>query len=532
MRSWTSIGRRLAVVCLCLCLVSTLLPAAVTMEGTTPDTPDGTTPDTHPGESPGTDVEIDEEIFEETGSIEFVVRLEEATVADADDPERTLEDHAEKTQQPLLEYVDTTAGLTLEEEFWVTNAVVLTVETELVDGEVLSELEAIEGVEMIHENFELTAPEPPEPTAVDLGEDDDTEDVPPTPALEQIHVPEVWDRYDTRGEGVRVAVLDTGVDADHPDIDLYTDTPGDPTYPGGWAEFDHTGDRLEDSTPHDTDTHGTHVSGTVAGGTESATAIGVAPEAELLHGLVLTGDGGTFAQIVAGIEWALEEDADVINLSLGSTGAFDQLIAPVQHATESDVVVVAAIGNAGPETSGSPGNVYETISVGAVDATDQVPSFSGGERLNRTDWGDAPEQWPETYVVPTVTAPGVDIVSAVPGGYASKPGTSMATPHVSGIAALALSVEPDTTPEELSTALTETAWKPDGEPTTQDPRYGHGIVDASATVDQLAEQSANTSTLEDGSSDQADTDRVGSPGVAVVALALGVLLATLLGRTD
>ena len=110
---------------------------------------------------------------------------------------------------------------------------------------------------------------------------------------------------------MKVAVLDTGVDADHQDIDLYTEDENDKTYPGGWAEFDSYGNQVEDSKPHDTGTHGTQVSGTVAGGNADGAYIGVAPETNLMHGLVLSGsDGGTFSQIVGGMEWAIENDAD------------------------------------------------------------------------------------------------------------------------------------------------------------------------------------------------------------------------------
>ncbi|ELY45889.1 S8 family serine peptidase [Natronorubrum tibetense] len=443
--------------------------------------------------------DVEDSIKSANGTIEVVLRLEEATIpADATEAEaeRLLETHAAETQESLLEHVADTPGVDVESEFWLTNAVLLEIDADRIDLETLEILAAVDPVEAVHENFELSVPE--EPTVdgtsstaempVDGDEISGTTQL-TTPGIAQLNAPAVWESYDTRGDGVRVAVLDTGVDADHPSIDLYTEDPSDPTYPGGWAEFDAAGERVEGSTPYDSGTHGTHVSGTVAGNAASGAQIGVAPDAELLHGLVLNETSGSFAQIIAGMEWALEEEADVISMSLGATGTHSPLIDPVQNAVDSGAVVVAAIGNDGEETSNSPGNVYEAISVGAVHTDGTVASFSGGETINRSDWTHEQASWPSSYVVPDVVAHGVAVFSAVPGGgYQPMPGTSMATPHVSGTVALMLSAEPDATAEEISTALYGTTWKPDGaDADTMDTRYGHGIVDAKAATNALVD---------------------------------------------
>ncbi|SDR44707.1 S8 family serine peptidase [Natronobacterium texcoconense] len=471
-------------------------------------------------------LEIDDELEEASGSVEIVVRLEEPPLADAtvsDETEAYLEGHAAETQEPLLEYVDETPGASVHEEFWVTNAVVLEVDLGRVDLEAFAQFDDVEAV---HENFEVPLPEVPDEQVTTLSADalnhssepTADESVKPTTGIDTLNAPFVWDDYDVRGEGVRVAVLDTGIDPTHPDLDLYTEDPSDPTYPGGWAEFDGSGERVEGSTPHDVEGHGTHVSGTVAGGNDSGIAVGVAPEAELLHGQVLGENGGSFAQIVAGLEWALEADADVINLSLGADGAHPELVDPVRNAAESDTVVVGAVGNDGPGTSGSPGNVYETLGVGAVDDDGAVASFSGGERLERsnwtTDWGGAPADWPDSYVVPDVVAPGVAVESTAPGGeYARLPGTSMATPHVSGTVALLLSLEPNATSEEVTTAVTDTTWKPDGESAERDVRYGDGIVDAEAAVDHLLEEVDSG----DSSAVMTESDGTATNGTAIEA---------------
>ncbi|RQH00537.1 peptidase S8 [Natrarchaeobius oligotrophus] len=463
------------VIAVCLLIATSLVPAVVASSAG----------DAGGDLATGSD-DLEEALVDGDEPIELVVRFKEPDLPnDPDVVEERLETHADDTQQPLLEYAESTPGVDVEETFWVANAVVLTVDPDRVD---LAAFEQFDDVEEIHENFELAVPE--EPPEID--ESNETADERTTWGLEATNVPTVWRTHETRGEGVRVAVLDTGIDVDHPDLELYTDDPSDPTYPGGWAEFDETGERVVGSTPHDTGTHGTHVSGTVAGGASNGTAIGVAPDADLMHGLVLEETGGTFAQVVAGMEWAVEADADVVSVSFGTTDRHHQLIEPVRTVDRSGAVVVSSIGNEGHGTSGSPGNVYESIAVGAVDEDGSVPEFSGGERIDRAEWEEPPAEWPETYVVPDVVAPGVAIESSVPGGYESMPGTSMATPHVAGTVALLRSIDPGASSEAISTTLRETAWKPDGTSTEVDTRYGYGIVDAAAAADELAAAAGET----------------------------------------
>ncbi|MCU4741591.1 S8 family serine peptidase [Natronoglomus mannanivorans] len=444
---------------------------------------------------------LDTELETSDGTVEVLLRLEgvdETILARSHDGVSALRSHAATTQEPFERYIETTDGVELENRFWISNALLVSVDTETYDLERFARLEGVAGV---HANHEVRLPEP-ETVPVHTTRTDSsvqTTEYEPTSqttyGLEQINAPQVWDVYGTKGEGVRVAVLDTGVDPDHPDIDISQEN---------WAEFDGDGNEVEDSTPNDTGTHGTHVSGTVTGGDNSGEYIGVAPEATLMHGMVLDGGEGSTTQILAGMEWAVENDADVISMSLGGDGYAHVFIDAVRNANEAGVLVVAATGNSGEGVSSSPANVYESLAVGASDSSENIAEFSSGEEIVTDDaWenelNDPPEHWPETYVVPDIAAPGMAINSSIPGGdYDELSGTSMATPHVSGTIALMLSASGgNADPETIMESLEETAWKPDEEPEEKDVRYGHGIIDAYAATGLVAIDSGITGTVTD-----------------------------------
>lgn len=429
----------------------------------------------------------------------LVVRLTDvnpAVVDAADEKQAALVSHAASTQTSVHKYAERHDGVTVVNSLWLTNAVLVAVAEPSEPKAVATDLAALSDVESVHPNYvyvvELETPTPTgQPSGVPT-----VADVDATPGLAAIDVPTAWETFDTRGAGVRVAVLDTGVDATHPDIDLHTTDPSDPTYPGGWAEFNAIGLQVEGSTPIDTHGHGTHVSGTLAGGDDSGTAIGVAPDATLLVGKVLNDDGtATFFQVIAGIQWAIESDADVLSISLGATGHHPEFVRPVRIAEEAGVVVVAASGNHGPGRSVSPGNVFGVVSVGAVDEKGVVAEFSSNEEIETEQtWGDAASTaWPETYPVPRVTAPGVDVESSLPGGgYGTTSGTSMATPHVAGTVALVLAAaERPLSPAEVRQILAETAKTAE---TTENPeeRVGAGIVNAQVAVERAAGSAAQS----------------------------------------
>ncbi|MHB9856768.1 S8 family serine peptidase [Streptomyces sp. YIM S03343] len=291
-------------------------------------------------------------------------------------------------------------------------------------------------------------------------------------SVPQIGAPEVWQSgYD--GTGVKVAVLDTGVDAGHPDL------------AGRIAE---SRSFVPDESVQDGHGHGTHVASTIvgSGAASDGRRKGVAPGAELLVGKVLDNAGeGQTSWIIAGMEWAAASGAKIVSMSLGGTasGSSDVLSETLDELSASTgALFVVAAGNTGPsgQTIGTPGIADSALTVGAVDRSDQLASFSSrGPRLD------------DSAVKPEITAPGVGITAAraagttmgtpVDGYYTAASGTSMATPHVSGVAALVAQAHPDWTGEQIKEALATTAKTAPGSSAFE---QGDGRVDAVRAVRQ------------------------------------------------
>jgi subtilisin family serine protease len=400
---------------------------------------------------------------------QWILRIEDSVADGGSVTPGDMKLAAEQAQQPVVTALQEMTPVTVKRQFWLANAIL--VETDEDPSTAKSNLSSLSNVREVHPNFEVEEPEPPE--RQDLVPEDHGSY---TYGLEQINIPEVWETYDTKGEGASVAVLDTGIDPDHEALNFDEDN---------WAFFDGDGNMV-DMDPFDNNDHGTHVSGTVAGGQASTTGqhIGVAPEVELYNGKVLN-DGGTFAQILAGMQWAVDNEVDVINMSLGATGYFSAYIEPVQNAHESGTLVVTSAGNSAEGSSGSPGNVYDSFSIGASNASGGIAGFSSGELVNKSEFSAfwLTEEWPLTYYVPDVSAPGVDTLSSVPGDdYAYFSGTSMASPHTAGSAALMFSVNPDLTLEEAQEYFEMTARHGAGPDAGPGPRYGEGIIDVLAAI--------------------------------------------------
>lgn len=252
----------------------------------------------------------------------------------------------------------------------------------------------------------------------------------------------------TRGKGVTVAVIDTGIDYNHPAL-------GRGFGPGfkvaGGYDF-----VSDDNDPLDDRGHGTHVAAIIAGDGSGLT--GVAPEATLISYKVLDSNGsGSTSDVIAAIERAVDpngdgnpaDHVDVINLSLGSPGhPDDEASLAVDKAVDAGVIVVAAAGNDGRAMSiGSPAAARKAITVGAYDEYDQVAFFSS----------KGPTSKAYTFK-PDMVAPGNMIISAkMGGGTVEMSGTSMAAPHVAGAAALLKALHPDWTPSDVKAALASSA---------------------------------------------------------------------------
>ncbi|WP_328534084.1 S8 family peptidase [Micromonospora zamorensis] len=260
--------------------------------------------------------------------------------------------------------------------------------------------------------------------------------------LGHIAAPDAW-KAGWTGRGTTVAVLDTGADFTHPDLVGRVADRADFTAEGGDA-VDHNG-------------HGTHVASTIAGTGAAAHGQrrGVAPDAKLVIGKVLDDHGsGADSGIIAGMEWAATR-ADVINMSLGGSDpddGNDPLSLAVDGLSRSTgALFVIAAGNSGGAIS-SPGSAASALTVGAVDRNDKLADFSSRGPLVTSN-----------VAKPELVAPGVDIVAARAAGtnlqdpidryYEAISGTSMASPHVAGAAALLAQRHPDWTGAQLKAAL-------------------------------------------------------------------------------
>ncbi|WP_329204512.1 S8 family serine peptidase [Streptomyces sp. NBC_00683] len=297
-------------------------------------------------------------------------------------------------------------------------------------------------------------------------------------SVPQIGAPEAWAKgYD--GKGVKVAVLDTGADLNNADIK--SDIVAGQSF-------------IDGQTVQDGHGHGTHVAATVAGsGANSGGANkGVAPGADLLIGKVLSNSGqGPDSSILAGMEWAVAQGADVISMSLGGADApgEDVMTRAVNSlSASSNALFVIAAGNdgrKGESTLGTPGAADAALTVGAVDKSDALADFSSrGPRLG------------DMAMKPEITAPGVNIVAARAAGttmgtpvdadYTSANGTSMATPHVAGAAAILKQHHPDWTGQHIKEALTTHAKSAVDQTVYQ---QGYGRVDIPAALDPSLELS-------------------------------------------
>ena len=271
--------------------------------------------------------------------------------------------------------------------------------------------------------------------------------------INRVHAPAAWDMTegcDKDGDCVKVAIIDTGIDSNHPDLVGKVD--------GGYSAITKT---EKPADYQDDNGHGTHVSGTVAALRDGKGVVGVAPKARLYAVKVLDSDGsGELSDVIDGLVWAAKNGMQIANLSLGSPSDSAALHRAVRYAKGCGVIIVAAAGNANGGAVAFPAAYPEVIAVAASDADDQFASFSS--------------RGPQVKFI----APGADIVSdKLGGGLIAHDGTSMAAPHVAGLAALAMAQGAVglTGPDGVLAALKKAAKKLPG---LSDDEQGFGMIDA------------------------------------------------------
>lgn len=281
-------------------------------------------------------------------------------------------------------------------------------------------------------------------------------------AADMIKAPTAWQNGHT-GQGIVVAVIDTGVDYNHQDLknNIWTnskeiagngiDDDGNGYIDDiqGW-NFDNNNNNVLDNNGH-----GTHVSGTIAAENNGIGVTGIAYNSKIMAIKALDKNGsGSYSNISKGIYYAVDNGANIINLSLGANTPNATVKSAIEYASSKGVIVVMAAGNNSDSLPSYPARyAYNTgIAVGAVDQNNNLAQFS-----NRSGSQDI------TYV----TAPGVDIESTVPNNkYASYSGTSMATPHIAGVVALMLSANKNLNETQIRQIITSTAANSN---TTSDP---------------------------------------------------------------
>ncbi|MEW9669168.1 S8 family peptidase [Ammoniphilus sp. 3BR4] len=261
--------------------------------------------------------------------------------------------------------------------------------------------------------------------------------------ISRVEAPPVWSA--TEGEGVKVGIIDTGINGRHPDLR--------DNVKGGINTVD-------SSSPFvDRNGHGTHVAGTVAAVNNQIGVVGVSPKAQLYALKAFDDEGSaTLTDIAQAIDWAIDNNIRILNMSFGSRQTSQVLHHAIKAAFKKGVIMIASAGNSS-ESLDYPARHPEVLAIGAVDKRGKVPPFSNfGSTLN--------------YV-----APGVDILSTWPQSpyYNTLSGTSMATPHVSGIVALLLSKAPQLTPSQVKRILDRSAQKL---PRITTRKQGRGFVKA------------------------------------------------------
>jgi type VII secretion-associated serine protease mycosin len=293
------------------------------------------------------------------------------------------------------------------------------------------------------------------------------------------------------GEGIIVAVLDTGVDLTHPDLEANLVT-GRNFVEG--SSFD----------PEDDQGHGTNVAGIIAAVANNGNAIGVAPKAKIMPVRVLGQDGGTFAGVAQGIAWAADNGANIINMSLGGTATSNVMRDAVDYAHGKGVFLVAAAGNCGDQ-------YYVNNGCDFRDQTNYPAAYDSVMAVAATNEDNEQSTFSNQNNYVEIAAPGSNIYNAyLYGGYRSISGTSQATPHVAGLAALIWSRNRDLTNEQVRALIRNTAT--DLGARGRDIQYGYGLINVAAALN--LDVSARAASTSENPPEPAPTEAINAPFVA------------------
>jgi len=413
---------------------------------------------------------------------------------------------ADLTQAPLLSYLSEqrdTGHVSSYESLWITNAIAVRAHPSVVRALAAHPSVAVVRLDqrrrwISDETMRLASHAgTPRLMTEEARTDDAQREGPVEWNVSRIRADEVWHTLQVSGTGAVVAGLDTGVDWLHPALSRSYrgyNPHGPSDHASSW--FDATGGGAV--YPVDGHGHGSHTLGIIVGGG----GIGVAPGAQWIAAKVLDNEGyGYDSWIHAGFQWVLapRDDPslapDVVNCSWGSDNAHLTIFQDDLRALRAaGILAVFANGNGGPDSGSvsSPASLPEAFAVGAIDAYDEVTSFSA---RGPTPWGG---------IRPHVVAPGVHVYSSTPGGaYELKLGTSMAAPHVSGVAAMLRAVSPTVTITRAFHLITSTAVAIGAQVPNND--TGWGRVDAFAAVAALARPGFITGTVRSTSDPESGT---------------------------
>ena len=373
-----------------------------------------------------------------------------------------LKARAEKSRQPLQKLLNR-HGITKSRQLWLINGMAL-----LATPAQIEEIARLAEVASIVADQTIELPRRIVPAQVTGTAE---------PNIDQVNAPALWD-LGYAGQGVTVAIVDSGVDVSHPDLG--------PRWRGGsnsW--YDSNGEYTD--APTDITGHGTEVAGLVLGGNSGGAYIGVAPEAQWIGVKIFDdADSASFSTIHLGFQWLFDPDGDpntddapdIVNNSWGLEYAANSCVLEfqpdVQNLKAAGMAMVFSAGNTGLSGSVSPGNYPESFAVGSVDLSSEISTFSAR----------GPSAC-DNEIYPEVVAPGDHVwTSSLDSTYVLAVGTSMAAPHASGVMALLLSAFPGIAVDTLETALKNSST--DLGTLGADNDYAYGLINSLAAYNYLS----------------------------------------------